>query len=153
VRKALDARQLSPVDFFEYLSDEVKHALQGDVETPQTLLTTGRRAIGALRQTGQPRGRPKKRAPTSAHPSALDQADFHAWQTRERVQRSIDNTPLPMGSLGPREQRIWTLHTEGWTSTEIAEKLGLEPSTVRAAISHVREKLTTGKRRRGKHTR
>jgi DNA-directed RNA polymerase specialized sigma24 family protein len=152
VRKALDTRQLSPAAFFDSLVAEIGQAQQQGVDTPQALLTTGRRAINALRQTGRPRGRPKRPAPTPADSGALDKAALQAWRTKEYAQRSIDNAPLHDVALGPQEQRIWTLHTAGWTPQEIAEELDIKASTVRATILHVHEKLKTGKRRRGKQT-
>jgi DNA-binding CsgD family transcriptional regulator len=152
VRKALEVQQLSPARFFEFLSDEVRHALQGGVTTPQALLTTGHRAINALRQTGRPRGRPKKHENALSYPTALDRAALQAWQTKECAQRKTDRLPLHGVSLGPQEERVWELYSQGYSHKEIAEELGIpKVSTVRTTLGHVREKRKFGKRRRGKH--
>jgi DNA-binding CsgD family transcriptional regulator len=151
VRKALDAQQLSPARFFEFLGDEVRQAQQEGIDTPQALLTTVRRRIDALRQTGRPRGRPKKRDNTTAHPLDMDKADLQAWQTTEHAQRKLDRVPLHNISLGPKEKRIWELHLQGLKPKEIAEELGdVTAANVRTTLHNVRQKLTTGKRHRGK---
>jgi DNA-binding CsgD family transcriptional regulator len=58
----------------------------------------------------------------------------------EPVTRSEDQMPPPP-PLSPREREVLGLVARGLTTTRIAKRLGMRPSTVRTHMEHVRDKL------------
>ncbi len=58
----------------------------------------------------------------------------------EAVTRPADQMPPPP-PLSPREREVLSLVARGLTTTRIARRLGMQPSTVRTHMEHVRDKL------------
>lgn len=58
----------------------------------------------------------------------------------ESVVRPADQMPPPP-PLSPREREVLALVARGLTTSRIARRLGMRPSTVRTHMEHVRDKL------------
>lgn len=52
----------------------------------------------------------------------------------------LEETPLCVDKLTPRERQVVTLLTTGLSQKEIAHELGIAPGTVYAHVFHAREK-------------
>lgn len=57
------------------------------------------------------------------------------------ISRAVESPPEPWEHVTPREREVLVLVAAGLTSTEIAAELGVRPSTVRAHLEHMRDRL------------
>lgn len=70
-------------------------------------------------------------------------------EAREFVQRHPDSSPLSspgLATLTPAERRVLELLAAGWNNTQIAQRLVIQPKTVRNHINHIFDKLNVADR-------
>ena len=67
-------------------------------------------------------------------------------EATQALVRAVSQPPVPGNDLTGREKEVLTLMVEGYSNTQIAEKLVVSPSTVKSHVSNVLSKLGVGSR-------